>query len=79
MERTFQLWLVSTVTDEDLVSPYHFQYVLGSYKEVKIKIKKVHVVPLVLGKQLLRTTSNDPALQMDTCGLQTQVRSPSAV
>lgn len=79
MERTFQLWLVSTVTDEDLVSPYHFQYVLGSYKEVKIKIKKVHVFPLVLGKQLLRTTSNDPALQMDTCGLQTQVRSPSAV
>ena len=78
VERTFQLWLVSSLTNETLVSPYHFQYVLGSYKEVKIK--KVHVFGrLVLGKQLFRTTSNDPALQMDTCGLQTQVSSSSAV
>ena len=41
-ERKFQLWLVSSLTNEDLVSPYHFQYVLGSYKEVKIK--KVYVI-----------------------------------
>ena len=84
VERTFQLQPVSTPANMALVPPHHSQYGLVSNKGVKIKQsykKGTCVWEARGGKQLQcsRKTSKDLCLQVDACGLQSQLSNSPVV